>query len=557
MIKKLTSFIMACMLAFATLGMFACGGSSSNSDALTIMYYPGGYGKDWLEEFVIEFIAEEKYEGDITKVSSSDYDLREGLDSDVDSDIGSKSKCPDLIIQESLPTEYIMNDLVLDLTDVYNEQVGTSNGPKTIADYVLPESKMMFTMSPSLIGKTDIGTWAIPMTAKPLSIAYNETLLNKIQHTTAGNAGDCVDNGYWTKAPTTFEELMTCFADINAQRTVDGKEVFAFGATFKGSGTLWFEPLIYTWWAQYQGLEDAKTGLEAQGSFYDFFNWDSAEKYRQEGISKALEHIKEMVYGGTRTGKTDGYPNFYQNPGSVSLKEFQNAFAQGKIVFCLTGDFFAKENKTLLEQNKTKVSAKLMPVPAYDAEHAENAENYTFLNTTSCMYVPAKGKHTKLAKKFLKFINDEDHLVRFTELTGGIRPFGTNEETAKNALEARYRTVIDATAEEWGKDFAQSVFDLYFGCDEVILTFPKTYKKWGADKEPSVVYMAKDARRLPPAGSSYATLFSYLKNNTVEQVVITNSGSTPSLYNSAKTFYSDFANEGYARYMNTALYSLD
>lgn len=543
MAKKFTSFIMACMLAIATLGMFACGGKPSDSDKFVVMYYPGGYGSDWLEEFVIEFIAEEKYDGDTTKVSASDYEL--DPESDISTFINSKSRCPDLIIHEGINTKYITDGWVVDLTDVYNTEVQTSSGKKTIAEYVMPESKMMFTMSKSLIGKNDIGMWAIPMTAKPLSIAYNETLLKKIVHTTSGNAGDCVKDGYWFKAPTTFEEMMTCFADINAQKTVEvgGKSqpVYAFGATFVDSGTIWFESLIYTWWAQYQGLDDANAGLD-YGSFYDFFNWDSAEKYKQEGIVKSLENVQQILYSGSRDDK-ENFANLYLNPNSVGLKQYQAAFAQGEIVFCLTGDFFAKENKTLLDANSNKVDAKLMRIPSYNAEHSKQ---YTFLNTTSCMYIPTKGKHQDLAKKFLTFINDEQHLIRFTELTGGIRPFGTNNEADKATIKAKY-----LEAKEWG-NFEKSVFDLYFDCEDVILAFPRTYKKWGADKEPSIIYTARGVKQLP-INIDYMTIFGRMKTKTIEDIILTDS---ESLYNKAVEFYDREANiYGLEPYMNINLYS--
>nr|MBO4517918.1 hypothetical protein [Clostridia bacterium] len=539
MAKKFTSFIMACMLAFGTLGMFACGaiGGSSNGDKFTVMYYPGGYGSDWLEEFVREFIAEEKYDGDETKVSTSDYKL--DPESDVSTYINSKSRCPDLIIQEGIVTKYIQDGWVVDLTDVYNTEVDTSSGKQTIGDYVMPESKMMFTMSSRLIDKNYTGIWAMPMTAKPLSIAYNEKLLKKIEHTTDGNVGDCVENGFWAKAPTTFEEMMTCFADINAQKTVDGKTVSAFGATFIDSGTIWFESLIYTWWAQYQGLDDAKTG--DYGSFYDFFNWDSAEKYKQEGIVKSLENVKEIIYGGNRDDK-EGFDNLYLNPNSVGLKQYQAAFAQGEIVFCLTGDFFAKENKTFLDSHKADVDAKLMAIPAYDSEHNEN---YTFLNTTSCMYIPTRAKHQTLAKKFLAFINDERHLVRFTELTGGIRPFGTNTPADKTAIKAQY-----LAAKDWG-NFEKSVFDLYFDCEDVILAFPRTAAKWGEDKT-SIIYTARGMRQLP-INTDYMTIFGKMKTMSVNDIVLT---SNESLYNKAVEFYDKEANANrLAPYMNTELYS--
>ena len=516
MIKKLAVLIMTFILSFTTLCLAACGGTTSTSggSAFTVVYYPGGYGSDWLDEFVKEFVAEKKYGGDVSPVTSSDSKLTAREDVGSASTIILKSRsCPDLIIANSIENQDISDGLVAELTDVYNTEVETSSGKLAIKDYIMPESRMTFTRSIRVGGMQ--GQWAVPWAAIPLSIAYNETLLQKIQHTTEGNVGDCVENGYWVKAPTTFEELMTCFADIKAQDTVDGNKISAFGFSLK-DGTLWFESLIYIWWAQYQGLDDSK--IAGQNAFYDFFNLDTAEKYKQDGIVKALEHVQEMI---TKDGQ---FANVYDDPTSKTIKDVQPAFARGEMVFCLTGDFFAKEYREILESNKDKVNIKLMPVPAYDNEHNEN---YTFLNTTSCMYVPNNAKNKEMAKEFLSFINDEKHLVRFTELTGAIRPFGSNTSEQKAATKAKY-----LAAKDWG-DFEKSTFDLYFDCEDLVLAFPRNYKRRGENAEPSMIYTYKQARALT---NDYPTLLDKLRTNTVEQLVLTNADS---LYNYYLEYYKE------------------
>ena len=524
MAKKLTALILTFMMAFGATGLVACGADDNKSETFTVMFYDGGYGHDWLEEFVKEFIAEKKYGGDESQVTSADYKLVAREDVAAYSTTIMKGKnCPDVIMANAIKNDDISDGLIEDISDVYSNKVQTSNGKVAIKDYIMPESKMMFTRSFSF-GGSDSRQWAIPWTAIPLSIAYNETLLNKIAHTTIGNAGDCVENGYWTKAPTTFEELMTCFADIKAQGTVDGNKISAFGWSGK-DGMLWFESLIYIWWAQYQGLDVSK--VSGENAFYDFFNLDTAEKFKQTGILKSLKHIQEMITDG------DSFANSYSDPSAITIKNYQPAFARGEMVFCLTGDFFAKEYKSILENNRDKVNAKLMPVPAYDSEHNEN---YTFLNTTSCIYIPSNAKNKDMAKEFLTFINDETHLIRFTELTGAIRPFGANNAAEKAAMKEKY-----LAAKEWG-NFEISTLDLYFDCEDVVLAFPRNYQSRGKNNEPSLIYTYKNARAL---SSDYWTIVDKMRTNSVQDIVI---GNKDSLYEVAVKYYRDLE-RNYEEYM--------
>ena len=526
--KKITAFIMTFLLAFTAFGLFGCDcGNSDSNGAFTVVYYPGGYGSDWLEDFVKEFIATKKYDGDVEKVTKSDYKLTAREDVGSASSIIMKSKsCPDLILANGIENQDISDGLVADLTDVYNTEVNTSAGKIAIKDYIMPESRMSFTRSIRVGGAS--GQWAVPWTAIPLSIAYNETLLNKITHTTSGNAGDCIVDGKWAKAPTTFEELLTCFNDIAAQGQVDGQDVKAFGFSMK-DGTLWFESLIYVWWAQYQGIDESN--IVGQDAFYDFFNLDTAEKYKQDGIVKALEKVQQLI---TKDG---AFANVYGDPSALTIKDVQPAFARGEMVFCLTGDFFAKEYKTTLDANKEKVNVKLMKVPAFDTTHNQN---YTFLNTTSCMYVPENAKNKDLAKEFLAFINDEDHLVRFTAYTGGIRPFGTNTTESKAAIKAKY-----LTAKDWG-DFEKSTFDLYFDCDDVVMSFPRNYKN-RPNEEPSIFYTYNISSR--SLWGDYPTLLDKMRTDTIVNLVINNEDS---LYELSKQNYED-KKSNYGSYMITSI----
>lgn len=517
--KKIITLILTFVLALSSVSLFACGGGGSgdsSADPFYVMYYPGGYGSDWIEEFVVEYLKEKK--GISNPKNKVDYKLEGSEDVETPRQILSKkgNKCPDLIIANGIVQNDISEGLIANLDSVYESEVNTSNGKIKIKDYVMPESKEIFSRPMRLNGSTSSQTWAIPWAIIPLSMAYNETLLKKIDHTTSGEVGDCVLNGKWVKAPSTVEELLTCFADIQAQGSVDGQKISAFGYSIK-NGTLWFESLIYTWWAQYSGTK----------TFYDFWNWDSAEKYKDEGIKKALTILDELMV------KNKQYANCYGDPNSITIKDVQPAFASGEIVFSLTGDFFAKEYKNVLDANASKVNIKFMDVPAIDKSHVN--ENYTFASSAQCMYVPENCAHKDMAKDFLTFINDEDHLIRFTKLTGGIRPFGINSNKDKLDMKNKY-----LSSGSW-TDLEKSLFDLFFDCPELLISFPKNYKDQG--NMPSVVYTILGKRNM---FNAYNTLFEKLRLNGVDEAY-------NYLYNEAVTSYKDIANGPYAEDMITSL----
>ena len=93
----------------ATAAMLACVGltttgcfSNKNKaikDRLYIVYYPGGYGEEYLETFVKEYLAETKGVS-VDQITSKDYYLRadENCTYQVTKYLELKDKAPDIII---------------------------------------------------------------------------------------------------------------------------------------------------------------------------------------------------------------------------------------------------------------------------------------------------------------------------------------------------------------------------------------------------------------------------------------------------------------------------
>lgn len=491
--KRLVSIMLASTMALTTMSLVACNSGETSdegeSKTLKILAYDGGYGTEWLDTFAEDFIATKPgYTYTINTTSEAAYT----------SIISTSKGCPDLIIANGLMATDISNGFIEPVSDVYSTlaQSGIT---------VKEEVKGQFTRAGRFGGKEE--QWAMPWTAIPLSIAVNEKLLKEVVHTTTGETGNCVQDGKWVSVPTTIAEFATCLADITAQKVTESDPA-AFG--WSKEGALWFESMIYTWWAQ-------KTGID---TFYDFWNFsvdstDGPESYRQEGIKFAFQTLKDLF---TKDGK---FINNYGDLVSLDMRDCQREFAKGKMVFCLTGDFFANEYKEELSSSGNVNNIKFMQVPAVDADAYEN-ENYTYITSTSAMFVPAKGANKQIAKDFLVYISQKEQLVSFTDMTGGIRPYEINGET----IDVRK----ELSNKEW-TPFQETMLSLYYDCDDVLSSYPRN-----AD-EVSLIYLYEGVNHLT---GDYAGIMERLKTMSVDKVIADESYAE-SLYYIAKQSWKNYS----------------
>jgi len=512
--RKLFNLVFVFLLVLIGLELTACKTNvAESSECLKIIYYDGGYGSLWLEEFVVDFLAEKKNVDKSQIVKNKDYKLTPTGDVVFTNKLKSDTNCPDIIMTNGIQNDNITAGLIEDLTDVYNAMVSVDSvddkvkdkvvdGKIAIKDLIYPEVKAMSSrkLQP---GQGENLMWSIPWTVIPLSVAYNETLLFKIDHVdTNGSVLDgAVVNGKWTRAPKTVDEFEVCLKDINSYNEKNNTNYGGLAQSLN-DGTLWYESLIYGWWSEAQGLDESN--YENEGSFYDFWNMESEEQYKQTGIVEALD-IYKRLFTTTDTKTNSGFKNTYNNPTAIEIKTMQRDFASGQSVFCLTGDFFENEYSTFLEQYKDTVNVKFMNVPKID----ENYINTTFLNAEACMYIPKKAKNIELAKEFLIYINSEEKLARFTEITGGIRPFYVNSYTSKYNKNANF------------SDFVKSTFELVYNSDDLIYAYPRNYNinedgSIDETKEISLIYTFQKIRSL---SNDYNYLLCYLREHSAKDAV--------------------------------------
>lgn len=515
---KKRNFLSVALLGLSLAALSGCGGKSG--DAFYVAYFDGGYGANWLETFVKEYLAQQKGVSPDQIVSGKDYRLV--ADADITYTAGnyvkSKRDCPDLLITNNLEAKLVSDGYIAGLSSLYEEEITKMDGSKVkIKDYVDSSCANRFYYEKQLGREASKDYWGIPWAAIPCSVAYNETLLQKITHYDAnGTVEGLADGAKWTLPPETLNDVFTYFKDIDNYNATAPKKVDKFGWAGK-DGTQWFEFMTMTWFAELHGTANDKLSAgkySSQGTFDDFWKLDAkastAEQYKWSGIQDALNAVKSLVTedDGSQYGK---YINSVMNADAASIKDVQTKFADGDIALCLTGDWFEHEYKNSLDASGQVI--KTMFVPSLDGAITRKEDGkvakLTYLTTDNVMFVPANAPHKDTAFGLLKYMTEERQCIRFTQETGGIRPFDYDARNFESSIDPNFKY------SNWQK----SVFDIYYNADDRISKFPR--KSFAEEGTLSPVYVYEgDAGRTLTYGIEYPTVIDKLRKNSGVDIMV-------------------------------------
>ena len=491
---------------------------------LVVRYYPGGYGIDWMEDYIKEYLAEKNGGNPNDYVVGKDFKLIPDADINYGASkyLKSKKECPDLILSNFLEPENVQAGLVADLNSVYNTEVNTSYGKVKIKDYIDENILNKFSYQ-QRYGQGEEYAWGMPWSTIPCAMSYNETLLKQINHVSSIEVkDDAIVDGKWNRPPETVTELSAYFEDIDNYNQVNNRNIIKLSWAAK-DGSQWLEFMLHVWWAQYQGVFTSR--VPGENAYYDFYNCRSEEEFKQSGLQYALGVLKNLIT--TNEGADGKFINGPTDPLSDTIKDSQTAFARGNAAMCLTGDFFEKEYKTWLDESKQVI--KMMRVPSIDnAEKNEHGEDIKLvkLQTEAVMYVPQNAIHRAEAKELLAFMCNEDKLMDFTKKTGGIRPFDYNP--------------IELEPDYAWTDFQKSVFDIYYNSDEKLMIYPKNEAAAGKTLSP-VYYYHYSSVVTPFMSHNSLTILSKLRKLTPKQIMVDGvEGSFDSVYKLAKRQYDDW-----------------
>lgn len=466
-------------------GLVACGGSDGAAEGcLTVKYFDGAYGEEWLETAANKFITYKAGQGvEITK-RLIPCDGTKAL-----KDITNQESLADIyMMQEGSWTDFAEGGLLEPLTETYDATVTTSAGETTVKEYLLDGYNLQYFSQP-MYDKTNqlpYLPWAMPWSMSQIGLVYNENILQATPHTTA-KAGAWAVGDMWQAPPETVEDLLAYITDVNAKESytvsvydpkTDGfKEVTkkVSPLTFPGTENHWFKYIIQVWWAQYQGVYEENTlnVAEGDGAFYDFWNPSSMDVYNQEGIKKGIETV-QSIFVDTANKK---WKNNTENVDSQTVQAAEDTFVKQDAAILLGGSFMYREIETLVPPG---VNFKMMNTPVIEnaVKNAdESTMNINYYTSEDFMVIPAGATNKALAKEFLAFLCNEENVMDFVKKTGSMRPF----KVADSVLNA------DGVATN---SFNQSILDIYRTTDVKLVSLPANLTQI-SQRTPYALYKSK------------------------------------------------------------------
>ena len=421
--KKNSLFVMSILMLASTLPMASCfGGKKSNPNKLNVICLNLGYGREWIDEAVKIWEAEnEGYKVNL--------DATADAKAVISGNISKRNNQDDVYISVGADwMSYAGQGRLLELDDLLNETVDGMN----FRDKINDEYK------DSIYFKNKEGeqhTYRLPWTAGIGGIMYNAKMF--------------ADN-HWN-IPTTVAELIElCEYIVNNPIDADptdptGGNVYPFSYT--GANTDYFDYTVFNWWSQI-------VGLDAINSFKDYTkdsktNFDASQNTTYAGLKTATQAWWD-IFSQKKDAKDNPY--YYANPEDISASnhDAQKNFLNGKAAMMFNADWLYNEMLTYVSTHKldpNKFQLGIMPTPKISAEMPNNGY---IIGEDQYIAVPASTSKPELAKSFIKTLVSDRVLNIFADKAHGMMAYKlssgkyTTEDTYVKSIET-YRNNLAGT----------------------------------------------------------------------------------------------------------------
>ncbi|MDR1093150.1 MAG: hypothetical protein LBL66_03285 [Clostridiales bacterium] len=412
--------VAAALVAVAALPLAACGSKlGAKPGEIAIMYFKGGFGDKWLLD------ATEKYRAahpEVTFKLTEDPKLQENASLLLESG----KNLPDIIMSQNFNWQSnVQFGQLASLDDLYDKPIQKTDGTSVkLKDYIVGDYKR-YPWTDAIPGREETkSAWIVPWSANTVSFAYNDEYLKQ---TRKGGSEE-----FWSAPPETEAELKAFVADINAANAAGGYTKGAYGPAktvkpfvWPGAALNWLTFVQTTWWAQYQGIGDDHP---AEGNWYDFWDFESANVYKQSGLTESYRLLQDLFVQHTFDGEgkiTGGnWVNLPDGASEMGSLDAEIEFIKGAAVMMPVGSWLERETEDYLDAAEAypdmRANLRMMATPAISGARSVGVNN---AQLGDFMCVPAKAVNLDLAKDFLYFLCQEEQLLDFTKSTGMMRPF--------------------------------------------------------------------------------------------------------------------------------------
>lgn len=412
MFKKLLSMVLCVVLALSAVGCSdgldrGSNGNAGKNGTLKITYYKGGTGDEWIETIARDFEKATNIKVELTADAKATQNALVTLESN--------RNLPDLMfILYTNWCKFVQNDYLEPLGDLYNGEFSATYGDTTITSKYDVTGTTLFAADASK-GNTDLTLedvldsgynsygytsqtsdsekdyWIMPWTSGTTGIVYNVDMLKSVGY----------DN-----PPATYDELLDCCNKLKEK----GIAPFAWGGQEIG----YWDFVVQGWWAQYSGVD----------KWQDFFQFESADVFKDEGRVKALEAFKKLL-----VDENGEWTNSVSAPMGRDHMEAAQQFVKGEAAMTPTGSWIETEIGEFLPED---FNMAIMPTPVIEgAQTDENGNPIQVCNTEAGDFacIPKNADNVEAAKAFLAFMNQPKYVEMFTKTTGMPRPFNYKPST--------------------------------------------------------------------------------------------------------------------------------
>lgn len=375
------SFLFLSVAALAAGGLTACGSKVVNdAKTLNIICLNLGYGRDWIDELVTVWEAENPEYKIHLEASSSANDL-------INKHLYSKDNVDDLYIGNSKNWKsYALKGKLLELDDFLNETV----------DGMTVKNKINDEYDKSIYYNGH--TYRLPWTSGVPGIYYNAKMFE--------------ENG-WT-VPQTYDQLLTLCETIKAAALPVGPKATTTVKPFcfTGENMDYFDYATFTWWGQLAG----KTNID------NYFKYESASTFSNSNPAfVALGQALQMwwnVFGQES--------NYVKGSDGWNNHTAQQSFYNGYAAMMINCDWLYNETLKYTDTGTLRdgFELKIMNTPA--ASTAASTNISYIVGEDQFFAIPASTIKADLAKSFLKLMISDRGIKTFAEKAHGTLAYKTS-----------------------------------------------------------------------------------------------------------------------------------